>query len=87
MAGPGSLDRAIATGQPAPASPVANVAAKVTATIGGADARVLFAGMTPGLVGLTQLNLVVPSVAGGDQPLQVTIGGILSKSALITVQP
>ena len=49
--------------------------------------RVLFAGMAPGFIGLTQLNLIVPTVAGGDQPLQVTIGGTLSNTASITVQP
>ncbi len=87
MTGQGALDRAIATGQPAPLSPTVNVLAKVTATIGGVDALVTFAGMAPTFVGLTQVNMVVPAVAGGDQPLRVTIGGTLSNSALLTVQP
>ncbi len=44
--------------QPAPSSPLANVDAGVTATIGGVDTRVLFAGTAPNFVGLTQVNLV-----------------------------
>ncbi len=37
--------------------------------------------------GLTQVNLLVLAVAGGDQPLVVTIAGSVSNSAFVTVQP
>lgn len=59
----------------------------MTATIGDASATVQFARPRAGFVGLTQVNLLVPAVAGGDQPLVVTIAGSVSNSAFVTVQP
>jgi uncharacterized protein (TIGR03437 family) len=39
------------------------------------------------LVGVTQINFRIPaSVPAGDQPVVVTIGGIPSNTARITVQ-
>ena len=60
--------------------------AKVTATIGGIDAPVLYAGGAPGLVqGGLQVNLQVPAtVAPGDQPVVVAIGGVAS-TAQVTI--
>ena len=44
-------------------------------TIGGAAASVLFAGLTPGTVGLYQVNVVVPATATtGSLALVVTQG-------------
>jgi uncharacterized protein (TIGR03437 family) len=46
----------------------------------------LFAGLTPGLVGLLQLNLEIPgTVSRGDAPLKITVGGAVSNSVLIAV--
>ena len=53
--------------------PWANVSAEVRAPLGDVPAPVLFAGMAPGFLGLTQWNLIVLAVAGGHQTLQVTI--------------
>ncbi len=52
-------------------------------TIGGVPARVEFSGLTPGLVGLWQINLRVPDNAtvGNAVPLVVSLGG---RSSLIT---
>lgn len=58
----------------------------VTVTVGGVSAFVQFAGATPGVVGLTQINFAVPnSVAAGVQPVVVTVGGVASAPANITV--
>ncbi len=46
----------------------------VTVTIGGATAKVLFAGITES--GVYQLNVVMPSVASGVQTLVATAGGV-----------
>ena len=73
-------------------SPLANTTAKVTATVGGLPAAVSFAGLTPGLVGLAQANVVVPLTGAdgnplppGDYPVLLNVGGVTSNSANITV--
>jgi uncharacterized protein (TIGR03437 family) len=47
----------------------------VTFLVGQAEANVLYGGLAPGLVGLYQFNIQLPSVGGGDQPLTVRVGG------------
>jgi uncharacterized protein (TIGR03437 family) len=54
------------------------IAQPVTATIGGVNAQVLYAGGVPGLVaGVLQVNVVIPSgvAAGNSIPIVITIGG------------
>jgi uncharacterized protein (TIGR03437 family) len=58
------------------------VSAPVTATVGGESANVLFAGLTS--PGLYLVRIVVPSdLAAGSQPLQVSVGGIPTRSSLM----
>ena len=45
----------------------------------------IFAGMTPGLAGLMQVNFQVPGMPPGDLLLQVTIGGAQSNQGLFCV--
>jgi adhesin/invasin len=50
-------------------------------------ATVSFAGLTPGFIGLMQMNIVVPSTLGsGVYPLSVTIDGQTSNSGTIAVK-
>ena len=58
--GLGPVDPPISTGTIAPASPLSRATLPVTATIGGRSARVTYAGAAPGMVGVYQLNLLVP---------------------------
>jgi uncharacterized protein (TIGR03437 family) len=60
----------------------------VTLTIGGVDAKVVFAGLTPGLTGLYQVNAVVPpGVAPGSQvPVALTIAGVGSPPVTMAVK-
>lgn len=61
----------------------------VTATIGGRNAPILFAGAAPGYVtGVVQFNIQVPiGVSGGALPIVVTINGVASQaSATVAVQ-
>jgi uncharacterized protein (TIGR03437 family) len=82
--GLGPVTPAAVAGEPAPASPLATVAAPVTVTIGGQTAQPLFAGLTPGLTGLYQVNVVVPAgIAPGAQvPVSVSAGGRTSPGAI-----
>jgi uncharacterized protein (TIGR03437 family) len=58
----------------------------VTVTVGGVPAQIAFAGIPSGLAGATQINFVIPLNAPlGVQPVVVTVGGIASPAATITV--
>jgi len=77
------------TNPPVPAgkafSGAAPTASTVTITIGGAPAKVLFAGMTQS--GVYQFNVVVPTTASGDQAILASVGGATTPTGvLITVQ-
>ncbi len=61
----------------------------VTITVGGVTvpAPYQFIGIPNGLVGVTQINFTIPAtVAPGVQPVVVTVGGVPSNTANITVQ-
>jgi uncharacterized protein (TIGR03437 family) len=83
MTGLGAVSPSVATGA---AATLAQVTADVSATIGGQSAPVAFAGLSPGSAGLYQVNLVVPPLARGDYPVQVTVGGVAANPALLSVQ-
>lgn len=64
LMGLGAVNPAVATG--APAAGISRVTLPVTATIGGVNASVLFAGLAPGYIGLYQVSLIVPQLAHED---------------------
>jgi len=68
-------------------APVSTVS-QVTGSLGGQDVPVLFAGLTPGFVGLYQVNVSIPiSVPPGlDLPISFRIGGVESSPVEIAVQ-
>lgn len=58
-----------------------------SATIGGKNAAVAFSGLTPGFVGLYQMNLTVPAdVPSGAADLIVSVNGATSKTVKVAVQ-
>ena len=85
LTGQGALDNLLVAGQAAAAKPLSAAALPVSAAFGDKPGEVLFAGMTPGFVGLLQVNLRVPNGIAGDQPLVITIGDSVSNAAMITV--
>ena len=74
----------LVTGQPSP-NGLSPVTEKYTVTVAGQPATVNYLGLAPTLIGVYQLNFVIPSVAAGDRQLVVNIGGTASNAALISV--
>lgn len=85
LTGGGAVDQPVPTGAPSPSGPLANFAAAVTATIGGQPALVTFAGLTPGLVALGQVNLQIPNLAPGQYPVVISFGSVPSNTASIYI--
>lgn len=75
------------SGEPAPLQlPLAETLTRPMVTIGGWDATVNFSGLWPGFVSLYQVNAIVPAgLAPGLYEIQITIGGVTSKTAFIYV--
>jgi uncharacterized protein (TIGR03437 family) len=86
--GLGAVSNQPATGAAAPAELLAITTTTPTVTIGGIAAKVSFSGLTPGTVGLYQVNVLVPAgaAAGAAVPLILSIGGVVSNTVTIAVQ-
>jgi len=80
--GLGAVTPAAQTGSAATGSPLENTSAKPTVTIGGQQATVSFSGLTPGLVGLYQVNVTIPNGLTGAQSVVLSISGATSNSAV-----
>lgn len=63
--GLGATDPPVPTGQPSPADPAATATLTPVVLVGDAQAEVRFTGLTPGLAGVYQVNILVP---GGLSP-------------------
>jgi minor extracellular serine protease Vpr len=85
--GLGPVNNQPASGDPAPASPLATCKSTAAVSIGGKDAPVGFCGLAPGFPGLYQLNVTVPAgLNAGANAVMVSIGGQTSKASNIVVQ-
>jgi uncharacterized protein (TIGR03437 family) len=72
------------TGVAAPASGSYPTASAATVTIGNTPAIVYGAALAPGSAGLYQVAIQVPStLANGDWPIQVSIGGVTSPTGTV----
>ena len=85
LTGQGPLDNPVATGQAAPLEPLSQAVLPVAATIDGEDADLLFLGLTPQLVAVSQANIRVPDVSAGDRQLVITVDGVSSNECLVSV--
>ena len=84
--GLGPVTNQPATGAPSPGNPLAATTTQPIVTIGGVPATVQFAGLTPGTVGLYQINALVPAgLAAGDANVAVSIGGVQSNVVTMAV--
>jgi len=73
------------TGAAAPPGESPLASNNFSVTVNGKPAQVDYIGLTGGSVGLYQANFVIPQVAAGDHPLVITISGIASKAATISI--
>jgi uncharacterized protein (TIGR03437 family) len=84
--GLGAVNPPIVAGTPPPIDTLSTTVASVTATIGGENATVLWAGAAPTQTGLYQVNIVVPADArSGANRLVLTSAGNSSQSN-VTIQ-
>lgn len=81
--GIGNTNPLVADGQAASSNPLAQATATTAVTIGGTPAEVQFSGLTPGFVGLWQINVVLPANLPTNlaTPMTVTLKG---KQSLVT---
>lgn len=86
LTGAGNLDNPVATGAVAGSSPLSRPRQTVTATVNNLNAEIAFAGLTPGFIGLMQVNLKLPVLPAGNYPLVVTMNGQTSNAAMITIK-
>jgi uncharacterized protein (TIGR03437 family) len=90
LTGAGLVSPAIADGAaPAASTPAARLPVpelNASVTVGGVNAPIAFIGNPSGVVGVMQVNFVVPtSISTGNQPVVVTIGGTSGLAATLAV--
>jgi uncharacterized protein (TIGR03437 family) len=75
--GLGAVTPAVAIAEGTPSAPYEYAVGPVTVTIGGVPATVLFAGLTPGYVGLYQVNVMMPAgvAPGSNVPVTLSVAG------------
>ena len=88
VTGLGVVAPSVATGAPAPNSPLSRAVAQVTATLDGRPAQILFAGLAPGFLGLGQVNVLTPPSLAPSAAASLTIraGSQDSNSVPVAVQ-
>jgi uncharacterized protein (TIGR03437 family) len=86
--GLGAVNLPVAAGSASPQSPAAKIANPIAVTIGGITAPVSFAGLSPNLAGLYQVNVTVPSgiTPGPSVPVSLTMGALSSPPVTIAIQ-
>jgi uncharacterized protein (TIGR03437 family) len=85
LTGMGPVTNPVEAGVPAPESRLAVAELPVSVNMGGKMLVPIFAGLSPGSIGLAQVNVQVPALAPGDYPVTVTIGVAVSNAPLISV--
>jgi len=86
--GLGPVTNSPSTGFPASSTTLSNTVNVPAVVIGGANAAVEFSGLTPGEVGLYQVNVIVPDGAakGNAVPVSISIGGAMSNTVTVAIE-
>jgi uncharacterized protein (TIGR03437 family) len=88
LAGLGNTTADLASGAASPVSPLATPTDVPVLTINGSQYPTFFVGMTPGLVGLYQMNFQVPAgLAAGNLSVSIAQSGQSSNQATLPYQP
>jgi uncharacterized protein (TIGR03437 family) len=94
LTGMGAVTPAVGTGQPAPLAPLSSMSGPVYVFWAGAlpfnfplGAKVLFAGLAPGLVGLEQIDVQVPHEAPAQLSVNIGNGLGTGTSAAFAIAP
>ena len=76
VTGLGPTEPQVHAGLAAPASPLATLRYPVSLLVGGMPAPVAFAGLTPGLIGIYQINATIPAgLSSGRQQITLSVNG------------
>jgi uncharacterized protein (TIGR03437 family) len=84
----GATDTPVPSGAGSPSKPLASTSLQTSVTIDSVAAPIYFSGLTPGTVGLYQINVQVPStLSNGNHQLTVlqSNGTMTSNSTLLPV--
>jgi uncharacterized protein (TIGR03437 family) len=88
LAGLGDTTVPVASGTASPSTPLAQPSDTPALTINGVQSPFLFAGLTPGLVGLYQMNFQVPAdLPAGDITIVVSQNGQASNQTVLPYHP
>ncbi|HLG98406.1 MAG TPA: hypothetical protein VKX49_18965 [Bryobacteraceae bacterium] len=82
--GPVQASGKLVSGQPAP-SGLSPVTGQNSVMVGIANAHVAYMGLTPGSIGLYQVNFIVPDLPKGTYPVVITIDGQASNAPVMTI--
>jgi len=86
LVGLGATDPSVPSGMPASSNPLSKVTIQPTVMVDSVPSNVAFAGLTPGFVGLYQIDFQVPtSVTTGEAVVTVSQGGIAANPTLLAV--
>jgi uncharacterized protein (TIGR03437 family) len=77
LTGLGQTNPAVTAGQPSPSNPLATTVTPPIVTLGGQNLPVVFSGLSPGEIGVYQINVDVPGATplGLSVPLTITQSG------------
>ena len=88
LSGLGVTDGDVSSGSASPYGTLARPLVLPTLTVGGKDAKITFVGLTPGLVGLYQMNFEVPAGLSSYNPaMVVTQSSAASSPVLLPYTP
>ena len=83
--GLGEVNPPVPTGTAAPFTQISQTVEPISVTVGGIPATVSFSGLTPGFVGLYQVNTAVPNGVTPGSQVPVTLMGAGQQSMPVTI--